>query len=128
MGYRSDITIVFYGRGAGAIPYPALKLWFDENYPIKEALSEWEAKLETDEETYLMLTYDHVKWYPGYTHVDAVQRALIRFSETFDHDGPDEPVAAYEMVIIGEETEDIQEERSEWSDFRLNVKREVVFD
>lgn len=128
MGYRSDITLVFYSRGSGAIPYPALKLWFDENYPIKEALSEWEAKLETDEETYIMLTYQDVKWYPGYTHVEAVERALGLFCETFDAAGPEEFVAAYEFVRIGEETEDIVESRSDWSDYRLGVKREVYFD
>lgn len=128
MGYRSEVTIVFYSRGAGAIPYPALKLWVDENYPVKEAVTEWEAKLETDEETYLMLTYDHVKWYDGYSHVTAVQRALGLFCETFDEAGPEEAVAAYEFVRIGEETEDIQENRSDWSDYRLGVRREVTFD
>jgi hypothetical protein len=128
MGYRSDITLVFYSRGAGAIPYPALKLWVDENFPIKEATTEWEAKLETDEATYIMLTYQDVKWYSGYTHVEAVRQSLIRFSETFDEAGAEEAVAAFEMVILGEETEDIQEQRSDWSDCRLGVKREVYFD
>jgi len=127
MGYRSEVTIVFYSRGAGAMPYPALKLWFDENYPVKEATTEWEAKLETDEQTWIMLTYDHVKWYDGYTHVTAVQHALNRFSETFD-EGPSETHAAYEFIRLGEETEDIQEHRSEWSDYRLGVRRDITFD
>jgi len=127
MGYRSEVTLVFYSRGAGAIPYPALKLWFDENYPVKEALTEWEAKLETDEETYILLTYEDVKWYNGYTHVRAVNTAFARFVDTFETEG-EGTTAAYEFVRIGEETEDIEELRSGWSDYRLGVKREVIFD
>ena len=127
MGYRSEVTVVFYSRGKGAIPYPALKLWVDENYPAKEAVTEWDAKLETDGETYIMLTYEDVKWYSGYTHVSAVNTAFVRFADTFDA-GPDEATAAYECVRIGEETEDIEEYRSGWSDYRLGVKREVYFD
>ncbi len=43
MGYRSDVTIIFYARGNSndAGENAVLKLWFDENYPHYVATSEW---------------------------------------------------------------------------------------
>ena len=64
MGYRSDVKIVFYlTQGTidpsnainaliknpdptPALSFAALKLWFEETYPVKEAKEEWEATID----------------------------------------------------------------------------------
>lgn len=126
MGYRSDVSIVFYTRKPDVVPFIALKVWFDENYPIREALDEWGAALERVNDTFLLVTYQGVKWYEEYKHVQAVNEAIRRFADTFDAHDTDN--VAYEFVRVGEETQDIDEETSTWSDYVLRVKREIVFE
>ncbi len=125
MGYRSDVSVVFYTRNPDKLPLAALKLWFDENYPRKKAAEEWDATIRTGDD-YVLVTYDHVKWYPDYDHVQAVRSVLDSFTECFEaDDGAD---AAYELIEVGEETNDISETRSDYCDYRLNVRREIIFD
>lgn len=131
MGYRSEVTFVFYTRHQEAVPFAALKLWFDENYPHKEATTEWEAKIETggyndSPEDWIMVTYEDVKWYQGYTHVEAVDRAMRSFIDTFEANDKDN--VAFEHIRIGEEPDDIEEVRTAYCDYRLGVRREVYFD
>lgn len=131
MGYRSAVTLAFYTRHQEAVPFAALKLWFDENYPHKEATTEWEAKIETGgynemPEDWIMVRYEDVKWYDGYTHVVEVNKAIESFVSTFEANDTDN--VAYEYVRIGEETEDIEEDRSDYCDYRLGVSREICFD
>lgn len=125
MGYRSNVTFVFYTRHQEAVPFAALKLWFDENYPHKEATTEWEARIETGGD-WITVEYYDVKWYSGYTHVDAVGAALSNFVDTFEAEDKDN--VAYETVRVGEETEDIEEQRTAYCDYRLGVRREIYFD
>jgi hypothetical protein len=127
MGYRSDVTVVFYTRqSSDPLPLPALKLWFDENYPIKEATTEWDAKIEVGKD-WVMVRYTSVKWYSGYEHIHEVEAALERFTNTFESDSASAP-AAYEMLRIGEELNDIEHDHSSWCDWRLNARREIEFD
>jgi hypothetical protein len=130
MGYRSDVSVVFYTLDAERMPLAALKLWFDENYPHEVAKAEWAAKIEEGDD-YLLVNYTDVKWYDDYTHPKEVDAALRRFTETFDaedvvteHGAP----AAYDFVRIGEEVADIDTDRSGWTNYRLDVKREIYFD
>jgi hypothetical protein len=127
MGYRSDVTVVFYTRrSSDPLPLPALKLWFDENYPIKEATTEWDAKIEVGKD-WVMVRYHDVKWYSGYEHIHEVEEALERFTNTFDTTSEKTP-AAYEMLRIGEELNDIEHDHSDWCEWRLNARREIEFD
>lgn len=131
MGYRSKVVFVFYTRHQDQVPFAALKLWFDENYPHKEAVTEWEARIETGgyhdhTQDWIMVTYEDVKWYQGYNHVEAVDRAMQNFIDTFDANDRDS--VAFESIRIGEETEDIEERRSDYADWRLGVRREIYFD
>lgn len=131
MGYRSDIKIAFYlTEGAHEKPQPplpsaALKLWVDENYPVGEA-EEWGATIEHGDD-YVLLTYRDVKWYPNYEHPNKVMDALGLFSNTFRSDERDHR-AQYEMLRIGEEDNDIEAERSSYSDYRLCVERSIIFE
>lgn len=125
MGYRSDVTIALYTRDREALPFSSIKFWFDENYPKREAVEEWQAEIDYGSD-FILITYDSVKWYDDYGHVKAVERALDAFSETFECEDS-EADAAWEMVDIGEEVDDIKRKHSDWCDWRLDVRREAVF-
>ena len=124
MGYRSDVSVVFYTRHPSTLPYAAIKLWFDENYPHKEATEEWAAEVHTGDD-YVLVTYQNVKWYEGFKHPAAVRACLDAFEECFSTTDKDE--AAWEMVAVGEELNDVVEERSNYCDYRLGVRREIEF-
>lgn len=136
MGYRSDVSVVFYTLDAERMPLAALKLWFDENYPHEMAKAEWAAKIEEGDD-YLLVNYTDVKWYDDYTHPKEVDAALRRFTETFDAGNEDGtmdikvtengPPAAYDFVRIGEDDTDTEIDRSGWTNYRLDVRREIVF-
>lgn len=123
MGYRSDVTIAFYSRDPNNVPGAALKLWFDENYPHKEADKEWNAKI-TRGNDYVLVQYYDVKWYSGYSHVDAVDMLVRKFEELFEC-GNDH-TAAYEYIRVGEESNDIMQDRSDFADYFVDVRREIV--
>lgn len=125
MGYRSDVGVVFYSRDTKKLSFAPLKLWFDENYPHREALDEWGAKVDTGDD-YILVTYFDVKWYPDFHHVITVRNMIDKFSETFAAEESD-GLASFEMVEVGEETGDIQETRSDWADYRLGVRCEIYF-
>lgn len=138
MGYYSDVNIAFYVRGPYRVSttpvprpvgehMPVLKLWFDENYPHQEAVEHWRATIDQGED-YILVKYDVVKWYVGYEHVDAVNAALEKFKDNFDFNNSEETCLAYEMVRIGEETQDIESKGSTWQDYRFHVLRDIVFD
>ena len=124
MGYRSDVSVVFYTRDKDVLPVAAIKLWFDENYPHKEATEEWGAEVQTGDD-YVLVTYRDVKWYEGYKHPAAVQSAVYAFGECFDTANNDE--AAWEMLRMGEELSDVREENSNYCDYRLGLRREIEF-
>jgi hypothetical protein len=141
MGYRSEVKIVFYlTHGCSEtiteandntpnnfpIPFSMLKLWFDENYPVKEAKDEWCAEI-TYGDDHILLRYDDVKWYDGYQHPNNVSNAFEKFSEVFRSDERDHR-AQYEFVRVGEEDDDVERECSSYSDRRLFVERSILFE
>lgn len=136
MGYRSDVRIVFYlTKGTidhpptednPLVPFVALKLWFDENYPVREAEHNWRAEIEYGED-YILLKYDDVKWFPSGDHVQVVEGVFEKFSDTFHSNGRDHR-AQYEIVRIGENDEDIERDCSDFADQRLYVVRDIVFE
>jgi hypothetical protein len=125
MGYRSDVSVAFYSRDLENLPFAAVKLWFDENYPRKEATEEWGAVIETGND-FVLVTYQSVKWYPDYGHVQAVRRVLDTFCECFDANEP-EALASFEVVEVGEEATDITETRSDYCDYRMGLTRTIEF-
>jgi hypothetical protein len=136
MGYRSDVRIVFYlTKGTidhpptednPLVPFVALKLWFDENYPVREAEHNWRAEIEYGED-YILLKYDDVKWFPSGDHVQVVEGVFEKFTDTFHSNGRDHR-AQYEIVRIGENDEDIERDCSDFADQRLYVVRDIVFE
>jgi hypothetical protein len=138
MGYRSDVKIVFYlTKGTldtpptednPLVPFAALKFWFEENYPVREAKDEWCAEIDYGEGLdHILVTYTDVKWYDSYDHVKAVESVFEKFSDTFNSDGLSHR-AQYEIVRIGENDDDIERECSGYADHRLYVVRDIVFE
>lgn len=125
MGYRSDVSIVFYTTNPEALPLIAIKLWFDENYPHKTATQEWDAKVDCGND-YVLVTYTGVKWYEDYEHVIAVDAAIKLFVDTFEANEFNNH-ANYEKAYVGEQLADVAEERSNYTDYRLGVRREITF-
>jgi hypothetical protein len=139
MGYRSDVRIVFYLTGGCSdtiteandnpkplLPFAALKLWFEENYPIREAEHYWRAEIEYGDE-HILLKYNDVKWFPSGEHVQAVEGVFEKFADTFNSHGRDHR-AQYEIVRIGENDDDIERDCSDFADHRLYVVRDIVFE
>ena len=136
MGYRSDIKIVFYlTKGTHdhpptednpLVPFAALKFWFEETYPVKEAKDEWCAEIDYGKD-YILLKYTDVKWYPDYKHVEAVEAVFGKFSDTFRSEGLGHR-AQYEFVRVGEQDDDIERECSGYADHRLFVERSIIFE
>jgi len=93
---------------------------------VREAKDEWCATIDYGED-YILLRYEDVKWYSGYEHVTNVEVAFEKFSDTFRSDERDHR-AQYEFVRIGEDTDDIESDRSSYADHRLNVERSIIFE
>jgi hypothetical protein len=141
MGYRSDVQIAFYlTQGCSdtatyatsndnpkpTLPFAALKFWFDETYPVHEAKDEWGAEI-TYGDDYILVGYRDVKWYPDYEHPKAVESAFEKCSAAFRSDERDHR-AQYEMVRVGEESGDIETERSSYADCRIYVEHNIIFE
>lgn len=128
MGYRSDLTLVFYARGNSndAGENAVLKLWFDENYPVRDAKDEWCATIRQKDNA-IIVDYEDVKWYENYDHMKQVAEARANFNETFKCDEPDTR-HAWEMLRIGEEDNDIEADRSDYNDHLLYVSRQICVD
>jgi hypothetical protein len=126
MGYRSDVSIIFYARGQdNPMHNAALKFWFDETYPVREA-EEWGATIRQKNGA-ILVDYEDVKWYESYGHVMAVDAAILKFDETFECD-KEENRYAYEFLRVGEDDTDIDVERSDWNDHLLYVSRQIHVD
>jgi hypothetical protein len=136
MGYRSDVKIVFYlTKGTidspptednPLVPFAALKLWFEENYPVMVAKDEWGAEIDYGDD-YILLKYTDVKWYSGYIHPQDVETLFEKFTETFRSHERDHR-AQYEIVRIGENDDDIERDCSDFADHRLYVVRDIIFE
>ena len=128
MGYRSDVSIIFYARGNSndAGRNTLLKLWLDENFPVMVAKDEWGATIRHKGDG-IIIDYEDVKWYDGYVHPREVGEALHKFSDTFKCE-EDTTEFAWEMARIGEDDSDIETERSDFNDSLLYVSRSIRVD
>ena len=124
MGYRSDVSVVFYTCHRETVAYPTLKFWFDENYPHREAKDEWCADI-TYGDDYVLVTYEDVKWYQDFGHVRKVNECLDKFIATFDEE--EQGFVAWECIEVGEELDDIKRSASPFADWRLDVSRTIHF-
>lgn len=121
MGYRSNVDILFYPQLRDN--FPVMKLWLDENLPGKDLLD-----CEVNEESiYIRYSCRDVKWYDGYEEIDQIERAIDTFNTLFCQDNS-HIRCEYEMVRIGENTDDIETSYSDGCSWRLYVNRETMVD
>jgi len=103
MGYRSDVAAALYVHDEKHLP--ALKLWVDENFPMKlfDKDVRWFEKG-------IVLELESVKWYDDFEDVKAFIAAADKFLELVNNETSEEdtPNFNYEFIRIGEDYDDIQ--------------------
>ena len=122
MGYRSEVTAIFYCHNQD--DYPSMKLFVDENLAsdgdwIKGCISE-----EEGSKKYIKFYAEDVKWYESYASVIQFNNFIEAFKELADGDGS-KLTWAYEFVRFGEELNDIEVTDSNGADNVLHVYRGV---
>jgi hypothetical protein len=112
MGNRSDVTFAFY-------PRDEVKGWLERHWP-----QEW-CDLEETEDM-VLVTYRDVKWYADYVFVGQALAAAQAFERAFEAD-EDTARAHWEMARIGEDDADVERDGSPFHDYRLGIRREIVW-
>jgi len=123
MGYRSTVEAVFYTREKEQAPL--LKLYVDENFPKNEELRECLTPIKANNAWGYHFMCDDVKWYESYTFVQEFNEFVYKFLKLLAENERARPTWAYEFVRLGEEANDIEEERSDNADCILHVTRDI---
>ncbi len=126
MGYRSVVEAVFYTRDKEQAPL--LKLYVDENFPKNGELRECLTPIKANNAWGYHFICEDVKWYDSYESIQAYRdfaRNFIGFAESKEGADAKQLSWAYEFVRLGEEANDIEEERSDDADGILSVRREI---
>lgn len=124
MGYRSDITAIFYSHKPE--DYAAIKLWVQENILNLEIVKECaDVAFHEDRDT-IEVSFQAIKWYDNYIGVQAFENATVRFQELFDAE--DSVVrGAFEMAVVGEDLADVTHAASASAEYYLYIRREIEF-
>jgi hypothetical protein len=133
MGYRSDVAYTirfvheddtnnkqsFYLFLAEAKSNAATAACFGDH--------EW-SEFEIDEANFrINFAADGVKWYESYPDVQC-HEALLNLANEWDNDEDNHAHIAFQFVRIGEETDDIHDNRSESADDWIYVERTISRD
>jgi len=121
MGYRSDVVGAFYVSKEEH--FPMVKLWLDENFPIKE----FEENIRWFDRG-MVLECEDVKWYDSFPDIQAFEAAANKFVELCNAEVSEgTPTFNYEFVRIGEEYEDVEVVREGIAcEYLLEVSRGVI--
>ena len=120
MGYRSELTAIFYCHNQD--DYPSMKLFVEEN--IGGAFKEDITEEEFNERKYIKFYLEDVKWYDSYPEVIQFNEFIKAFVELAD-DAESKLTWAYEFVRFGEELNDTEIDESDGADNVLHVYRGV---
>lgn len=120
MGYRSEVTAIFYCHNQD--DYPSMKLFVEENIggTFKEDITEE----ESNERKYIKFYLEDVKWYDSYTDVIEFNEFIKAFVELADDD-ESKLTWAYEFVRFGEELNDIEVTESDGANNVMSIHRYV---
>ena len=120
MGYRSNVTAIFYCHNQD--DYPSMKLFVEENIggTFKEDLTEE----ESNERKYIKFYLEDVKWYDSYSDVIQFNEFIEAFVELADDD-ESKLTWAYEFVRFGEELNDIEVTESDGANNVMSIHRYV---
>ena len=115
MGYKSDVTAVFYTTKE---KFPVMKLYVDENFP--EGFKE---DLTVQGERAYVFQLDDVKWYDSFIDVASFNVFVKNFLKFANAQG--EPNWHYEFMRIGEDANDVETYCSDSAEGVLNLFRSV---
>jgi hypothetical protein len=124
MGYRSDVTAVFYVNKVEH--FPILKLWLTEHFPMDE----FHDNIRWFDRG-MVFKEDDVKWYDDYDEVKAFTKAVEDYQELiedFDNSPVEgQPAFCYEFIRVGENYDDVTDENLGYHcDYLLGVTREIT--
>jgi len=120
MGYRSELTAIFYCHNQD--DYPSMKLFVEEN--IGGAFKEDITEEEFNERKYIKFYLEDVKWYDSYPEVIQFNEFIKAFVELAD-DAESKLTWAYEFVRFGEELNDIEVTESDGANNVMRIHRYV---
>ena len=120
MGYRSEVTAIFYCHNQD--DYPSMKLFIDEN--IGGTFEEDLTEEESNNRKYIKFYLEDVKWYDSYSDVIQFNKFIKAFVELADDD-ESKLTWAYEFVRFGEELNDIEVTESDGAENVLHIYRGV---
>jgi hypothetical protein len=123
MGYRSVVEAVFYTRKEEEDPL--LKLYVEENFPKSEELREGLKPIKANNVWGCHFIADNVKWYESYSEIQEFNEFVVKFNQLLMENERARPTWAYEFVRLGEQSDDVEEERSDNAEFILCVRREI---
>ena len=120
MGYRSEVTAIFYCHNQD--DYPSMKLFVEENIggTFKEDLTEE----ESNDRKYIKFYLEDVKWYDSYPDVIQFNEFIEAFVELADDD-ESKLTWADEFVRFGEELNDIEVTESDGANNVMSIHRYV---
>jgi hypothetical protein len=123
MGYRSDVAAVFYVNKVEH--FPVLKLWLDENFPIKE----FDENIRWFDRG-MVFECENVKWYDSSPDVQAFDAAQGKFIDLCNAEVSDgTPTFNYEFIRVGEDYNDVEVEREGIDyEYLLEVVRNISID
>jgi hypothetical protein len=116
MGYRSNVTAVFYTTTE---KFSMMKLYVDKHFP-----AEFKGYLTIQGERAYVFKLENVKWYDSYPEVQAFKRFLSNFSQ-FAEDGDDSTQWSYEFLRIGEDSDDIDQTYSDNAENVISLSWDV---
>jgi hypothetical protein len=111
MVYRSDVKAAFYTTEDRAA---ALKLYVTENFP--EDLAGQLKPIDNGHYMGFMFECDGWKWYDSWPEIIAFNKFVSNYLELAEQE---EIRWAYEFVRVGEDSDDIEENRSDYSDYQV---------
>ena len=120
MGYRSELTAIFYCHNQD--DYPSMKLFVEEN--IGGAFKEDLTEEELNDRKYIKFYLEDVKWYDSYPDVIQFNEFIEAFVELADDD-ESKLTWAYEFVRFGEELNDIEVTESDGANNVMSIHRYV---
>ena len=116
MGYRSNVTAVFYTTKEN---FSMMKLYVDKHFP-----EEFKEYLTVQGERAYVFKLDNAKWYDSYPEVQAFQRFVSNFLE-FANGGDVSTPWAYEFLRIGEDSNDVEETYSDNAEYVISLSWDI---
>ena len=121
MGYRSEVTAVFYAQGVDE--WPLLKLFVAENFP--KDLAEYVEEVHNRDTSGFVFRVAEYKWYESFPEVQAFEefeRKFTRMEKCING------TWAFEFARIGEDYNDIENRSTDHAGYVISVVRRVEID